>query len=34
MPTFQIYGVIFHWQDDKWYATYDKRNLPKIPTKL
>ena len=27
MPTFQIYGVTFHWRDDKWYATYDRRNI-------
>lgn len=27
MPTFQIYGVTFHWRDDKWQATYDKRKI-------
>nr|BAD83745.1 hypothetical protein [Moraxella bovis Epp63] len=27
MPIFQIYGITFHWRDDKWHATYDKRKI-------
>lgn len=27
MPTLFAAGVLWHWRDDKWQATYDKRKI-------
>lgn len=27
MPIFTLFGLTFHWRDDKWQATYDKRKI-------
>lgn len=27
MPVLTLFGFTFHWRDDKWQATYDKRKI-------
>lgn len=27
IPIFTLFGLTFHWRDEKWQATYDKRQI-------
>lgn len=27
MPILKLFGITFHWRDDKWQATYDNRKI-------